>query len=344
MVGVVVFFLAGAACVALYLAISPQSRAVDERFADLAVKMRASQGALAGDLQDDNVLRMLFRWAAKRVPPPNLDTPTGEKLQQTLAQAGFLKSSAPQTYQVTRVLMAVGGGLLGLLVGAIFHSFGGHAAAARNRRRRHWNFRAQLLPGTARAAAPGQHRKAALGRARSAGGMRRSGHGTVRGDSNRRHGMRTSWAGNRHRAEPGRNRYFRGRVLGQALRGLADRTAVEDIKPLAATLIQSEQLGAQIGPALRASSDALRTRRRLHAEEDAQKASIKILFPLVIFVLPSMIAVIIGPAMISVFAHVSRVEDDSGPARPRPSRAIPIASPRGPRTRRAGASVRGLFV
>ena len=88
---------------ALYLAISPQNRAVDERFADLAVKMRASQGALDGDDQDDNLLRMLFRWAAKRVPPPNLDTPTGEKLQQTLMQAGFMKSSAPQTYQVARV-------------------------------------------------------------------------------------------------------------------------------------------------------------------------------------------------------------------------------------------------
>ena len=91
-VGIAVFFLAGAACVALYLAITPQNRAVDERFADLAVKMRASQGALEGDDPDDNVLRMLFRWAAKRVPPPNMDSPTGEKLQQTLAQAGFLKS------------------------------------------------------------------------------------------------------------------------------------------------------------------------------------------------------------------------------------------------------------
>jgi len=120
MVGVGVFLLAGAACVALYLAMSPQSRAVEDRFADLAVKMRASQGALEGDNQDDSVLRMLFRWAAKRVPPPNLDTPTGEKLQQTLAQAGFLKSSAPQTYQVARVLLAIGGGLLGLLIGAIF--------------------------------------------------------------------------------------------------------------------------------------------------------------------------------------------------------------------------------
>ena len=50
------------------MALSPQNRAVDERFADLAVKMRASQGALDGDDQDDNVLRMLFRWAAKARP------------------------------------------------------------------------------------------------------------------------------------------------------------------------------------------------------------------------------------------------------------------------------------
>src|SRR5208283_2263087 len=118
-VGVVVFFLAGAACLALYLAVTPQSRVVDERFADLAVKVRASQGALAGDLQDDNLLRMLFKWASKRVPPPNMDTPAGEKLQQTLAQAGFLKSSAPHAYQVIRVLLATAGGVLGLLVGLI---------------------------------------------------------------------------------------------------------------------------------------------------------------------------------------------------------------------------------
>jgi tight adherence protein C len=91
-----------------------------------------------------------------------------------------------------------------------------------------------------------------------------------------------------------------GASLGQALRNLADRTAVEDIKPLAATLIQSEQLGAQIAPALRASSDALRTRRRLRAEEAAQKTTIKILFPLVLFVLPAMLMIIVGPALIQI--------------------------------------------
>ena len=300
MISIGVFFLAGAAGVALYLAISPQNRAVDERFADLAVKVRASQGALEGDHQDDNVLRMLFRWAAKRVPPPNMDTPTGEKLQQTLAQAGFLKSSAPQTYQVIRVMLAIAGGLLGLLFGAIFHTsvatpllfamvgvavgifvpsyyLGRRARIRQNNISRQLSDVLDLLVVCVEA------------------GMGLFEAIRIVGTECERHGQEIGTELNLVATD-----ISAGASLGQALRGLADRTAVEDIKPLAATLIQSEQLGAQIGPALRSSSDALRTRRRLRAEEDAQKASIKILFPLVLFVLPAMIAVIIGPAMISV--------------------------------------------
>jgi tight adherence protein C len=97
-----------------------------------------------------------------------------------------------------------------------------------------------------------------------------------------------------------------GASLGQALRNLAERTAVEDLKPLAATLIQSEQLGAAIGPALQASADALRARRRLRAEEAAQKATVKILFPLVLFVLPAMLMVIVGPAILQIMRTVAR--------------------------------------
>jgi tight adherence protein C len=304
-IGIAVFFLAAGACVALYLAISPQSRAVDERFADLAVKMRASQGALDGDLQDDTLLRMLFRWAAKRVPPPNLDSPTGEKLQQTLMQAGFIKSSAAQTYQVARVLLAVGGGVLGLLVGLIFHpasatplllGIGGIGIGifvpsyylGRRARIRQGNIAKQLsdvLDLLVVCVEAGMGLFEAI---------------RIVGTECERHGQEIGNELNLVATD-----ISAGASLGQALRGLADRTAVEDIKPLAATLIQSEQLGAQISPALRASSDALRQHRRLHAEEAAQKASIKILFPLVIFVLPSMIAVIIGPAMISVFHTLS---------------------------------------
>jgi tight adherence protein C len=305
MVGITVFFLAAGACVALYMALTPQSRTVDERFADLAVQMRVSQGALEGDNQDDNVLRMLFRWAAKRVPAPDLDTPTGEKLQQTLAQAGFLRSSAAHSYQVMRVLLAVGGGVLGLLAGLIFHpasatplllGIGGIGIGifvpsyylGRRARTRQRNIAKQLsdvLDLLVVCVEAGMGLFEAI---------------RIVGTECERHGQEIGTELSLVATD-----ISAGATLGQALRGLADRTAVDDIKPLAATLIQSEQLGAQIAPALKASSDALRMHRRLHAEEDAQKASIKILFPLVIFVLPSMIAVIIGPAMISVLHTLS---------------------------------------
>jgi tight adherence protein C len=91
-----------------------------------------------------------------------------------------------------------------------------------------------------------------------------------------------------------------GGSLGQALRDFAERTAVADIKPLAATLIQSEQLGAQIAPALRSISDSMRNTRRLRAEEAAQKTTVKILFPLVFLIMPAMMGVIVGPAMIQI--------------------------------------------
>jgi tight adherence protein C len=303
MVGITVFFLAAGACVALYLAIAPQSRTVDERFADLAVKVRASQGALEGDNQDDNVLRMLFRWAAKRVPAPDLDSPTGEKLKETLAQAGFLKSSAAHSYQVMRVLLAIGGGVLGLLIGFIFHpstalllGIGGIGIGifvpsyylGRRARARQNNIAKQLsdvLDLLVVCVEAGMGLFEAI---------------RIVGTECERHGQEIGTELSLVATD-----ISAGASLGQALRGLADRTAVEDIKPLAATLVQSELLGAQIAPALKASSDALRMHRKLRAEEAAQKASIKILFPLVIFVLPSMIAVIIGPAMISVLHTLS---------------------------------------
>jgi tight adherence protein C len=96
-----------------------------------------------------------------------------------------------------------------------------------------------------------------------------------------------------------------GSTLGQALRSLADRTAVDDIRPLAATLVQSEKLGAQMGPALRSISDTMRTTRRLKAEEAASRTTVKILFPLVLFILPAMMSVIVGPAMIQIMRALS---------------------------------------
>src|SRR5579863_136955 len=303
-VGMAVFVLAGAAGALLYFAISPRSRVVDERFADLAVKVRVAQG-LEGELEDQNLGRMLFRWASKRVPAPDLDSPSGEKLQQTLAQAGYLKASDAQTYQVIRVLLAIGGGVLGLLVGVILHAslsqpllfgLGGVGIGifvpsyilGRRARTRQNNISRQLSDVLDLLVVCVE---AGLGLYEAI---------RIVGTECERHGQEIGTELSLVTTD-----ISSGATLGQALRGLAERTAVEDIKPLAATLIQSEQLGAQIAPALKSSSDALRTRRRIRAEESAQKASIKILFPLVIFVLPAMIAVIIGPAMIGVIRTLS---------------------------------------
>jgi tight adherence protein C len=301
LVAMAFFFLVGAAAVALYLAFAGNHRAVDERFADLAVKMRVSQGALEGDGPiDENMLRMLFRWASKRVPAPDLSTPQGEKLQQTLAQAGFIKTAAAHTYQVVRVLLAVGCGAVGLLIGIAVHNdavqpilFGlGGIGVGIFVPSYYVNRKARI-------------RQTAISRQLSdvldllvvcvEAGLGLYEAIKIVGTECERQGQEIGTELSLVASE-----ISAGASLGQSLRGLAERTAVDDIKPLAATLIQSEQLGAQIGPALHASSDALRTRRRLRAEEQAQKASIKILFPLVLFVLPAMISVIVGPAMIQV--------------------------------------------
>lgn len=295
------FFLVGAAGVSLLIAFGGRTRAVEERFADLAIKMRVSQGALEGDGPiDDNVLRMIFRWASKRVPAPDLDTPQGEKLQQTLAQAGFIKSAAPHNYQVVRVLLAVGCGALGLIVGMVVH-----ADSVKPLMFALAGIGLGIFVPSYYVNRKARIRQTAISRQLSdvldllvvcvEAGLGIFEAIKIVGNECERQGQEIGTELSLVASE-----ISAGATLGQALRGLAERTAVDDIKPLAATLIQSEQLGAQIGPALHASSDALRNRRRLRAEEAAQKASIKILFPLVLFVLPAMISVIIGPAMVQV--------------------------------------------
>lgn len=91
-----------------------------------------------------------------------------------------------------------------------------------------------------------------------------------------------------------------GLRLEDCLRNLGERTGVEDIRSVAALLIQSEKIGASLGLALRASAAQMVTNRRLKAEEAAQKSAIKMLVPLVLFTLPSMIIIILGPAIIQI--------------------------------------------
>ncbi|MDX1624558.1 MAG: type II secretion system F family protein [Gemmatimonadota bacterium] len=82
-----------------------------------------------------------------------------------------------------------------------------------------------------------------------------------------------------------------------ALRRLGERTGVDDIRSLAAMLIQTDRFGTSIARALRVHSETLRTKRRQRAEEAAAKTTIKLVFPLVLFIFPAMFVVILGPAI-----------------------------------------------
>src|SRR5215467_13705682 len=92
-----------------------------------------------------------------------------------------------------------------------------------------------------------------------------------------------------------------GKPRAEALRNLVDRTGVDDIRSLVGTLIQTDRFGTSIAQALRVHSDSLRTERRQRAEEQAAKTTIKMVIPLVLFVLPSIIFVTLGPAVIQLF-------------------------------------------
>lgn len=86
----------------------------------------------------------------------------------------------------------------------------------------------------------------------------------------------------------------------RALRNLALRTGVEDIDMLVAMLVQSDRFGTSVADSLRVHADSLRTKRRLRAEEAAAKIAVKLLFPLIFFIFPSMLLVLLGPAFISI--------------------------------------------
>lgn len=86
----------------------------------------------------------------------------------------------------------------------------------------------------------------------------------------------------------------------EALKDMAERTGVDDVKAFVTMLIQTERFGTSLSLALRVHSDSLRTKRRQIAEEAAAKTAVKMMFPLVMFIFPAMLIVILGPAIISI--------------------------------------------
>ncbi|MGH7934189.1 MAG: type II secretion system F family protein [Candidatus Binataceae bacterium] len=300
-VGLMIFCLVGAGAMAIYVALYGSHRVLQERFQDMAIKLRLMHGADEfnhSDAVPEGLTRTILRWATARMPQPKTDTPAAAKLVTTLVRAGFIRSSAVRTFHAIRMFSTVAGALIGFVIGLVLVGHGSKMMLA-------------AVAGTGVGVyGPTYYLKRRAGQRQKAISRQLSdvldllvvcvdaGLGLfeaikVVGDETEHHGQEIGTELSLLSGE-----VAAGASLGQALRNLAERTAVEDVKPLAATLIQSEQLGASIGPALRSSSDAMRSKRRLKAEEAAQKSTIKILFPLVLFILPAMLIVIIAPAII----------------------------------------------
>ncbi len=92
-----------------------------------------------------------------------------------------------------------------------------------------------------------------------------------------------------------------GRSRREALRNFGERTGVEDVKTLVALLVQTDKFGTSIAQALRVLSSSMRTKRSQKAEELAMKLPVKLLFPLIFFIFPSLFVVVIGPGAIKIF-------------------------------------------
>ncbi|MDK1046261.1 MAG: type II secretion system F family protein [Anaerolineales bacterium] len=94
-----------------------------------------------------------------------------------------------------------------------------------------------------------------------------------------------------------------GKLRKEALLELAERTDVQDLSMFVNAVIQAEEMGSSVGVVLRVQSEQMRTRRRQRAEEQAYKAPVKMLFPMVLCIFPTLFIVILGPAVITIMTE-----------------------------------------
>jgi tight adherence protein C len=308
LVSFVVFLVLAGGATAAYVSVNNSRHLMESRMSQVGNRGRTSMAAtgmpVAADSSDRQRTRALLKWAVGRMPKPKVPTPQSAKLGELLVQAGF-KASNVVVFRLIKLVTAVLLLLIALIPSLAFGVRGSRVIML------------TIVGGAVGAFLPGyylnkraKNRQIDIGRQLSdvldllvvcvEAGLGLLEAIKIVGDETKAQrlviGQELSQVAGEVNA---------GSSLGQALRALADRSGVADIKPLAATLIQSEQLGAAIGPALRAISDSIRSRRRLYAEEAAQKTTIKILFPLVLMILPAMLLIIIGPAIVQTVRTLS---------------------------------------
>lgn len=97
-----------------------------------------------------------------------------------------------------------------------------------------------------------------------------------------------------------------GRQKRDALKGMADRIGLQDLNTFVGSIIQADQFGVGIGNVLRIQSEQMRMKRKQRAQEKAMKAPIKMLIPMVIFIFPTLFAVLLGPVVIQILDQFAK--------------------------------------
>jgi tight adherence protein C len=304
-VSAIVFLVLAGAASALYKSVTNRRHVMEARMSQVGHRARVDMAVAGTPVADQQATRALLKWAIGRLPKPKVESSQSAKLSELLVQAGFKSRNGVAIFRICKLAAAVCGLFLGLIPSVAFGMRGSHVILL------------TIVGVSVGTFMPGyyvnkraKNRQIDIGRQLSdvldllvvcvEAGLGLLEAIKVVGDETMAQQLvigseLTQVAGEVNA----------GSSLGQALRSLAERSGVADIKPLAATLIQSEQLGAAVGPALRAISDSIRMRRRLNAEEAAQKTTIKILFPLVLMILPAMLLIIIGPAIVQTVRTLS---------------------------------------
>jgi tight adherence protein C len=103
-----------------------------------------------------------------------------------------------------------------------------------------------------------------------------------------------------------------GKRRSEALRNLAERTGEGELRKLVAILVQTDRFGTSMGESLRTHSDFMRMRRKQEAEERAAKVGVKLVFPIFLFILPSMMIVAAGPALLKLFTDLFPIMQNFG--------------------------------
>ena len=274
---VMVFCLVGVGFGAIYFAFYGSHRVLRERFEETTLHFRRDEGLTLGDLGRREAAGTLLRWVMERIPEPK-ETPGTSKASSALIRAGYSRGNASKMFQLVRLGAIAAGAVFALMAGLLLRFSGNKLVVSVSA----GGMLRMTLPGYY-LSKRGRQRQFRIARQLSdvldllvvcvearlglLEAVKVVGEETAHQGQNI--GKELMLASGEVSA---------GLSLGEALRNLADRTAVEDMKPLAATLIQSEQLGAQIGPTLRSSSDMLRSKRRMRAEEAAQKTTTRSFF------------------------------------------------------------------